>query len=433
MPQQGALFMQSRQFNRRRFLKSAAVVAAAPYVITSSALGNADTPPASERITLGHIGVGNRGGMGQLFSHFQQCEGAQSVAIADVYEDRRDAYAEMIKGKAYRDFRDILARDDIDAVVIATPDHWHVTMAIAAARAKKDTYLEKPLGLCIEQDFTCRKAFAKSGRIFQYGTQQRDSTHMQLGCELIRSGKLGKIHTIEVAAPNGTTGGSTEVVPVPPNLDYDMWCGPAPLKPYTADRCHTPGTYCIYDYSIGYLAGWGAHPLDIMVWACNSDLAGPITVEGTGEVPTEGLYDTVCDWDVNFQFSDGVRMVFRQSGVDTPGADSTKFIGSEGWLDLRRHSIDGEPKSFLADIGPDDVSPDASPVHCQRFIDAVKSCKPPVSSIDDAVRSDIISHLGDIAVRTKRKIVWDPKKATIVGDAEAAKMMHRDMRAPWTL
>jgi hypothetical protein len=425
--------MSKTSLNRRHFLRNAAVLAGAPYVITSAALGNSDTPPASERVTLGHIGVGNRGGMGQLFSHFQQCKAAQSLAIADVYKDRRESYAGMIHGKAYADFREILARDDIDAVVIATPDHWHVSVAVAAAKAKKDAYVEKPLGLCIEEDFACQKILAKSDRIFQYGTQQRNSPHMQLGCELIRSGKLGKIHTIEVAAPNGTTGGSTEVVPVPPNLDYDMWCGPSPLRPYTADRCHTPGTYCIYDYSIGYLSCWGAHPLDILVWANRSDLAGPMTVEGTGEVPTEGLYDTVCDWDVKFQFGDGVRMTFKQSGADKPGADSTKFIGSDGWIDLRRHSIDAEPKSLLAKIGPEKILHDASPLHCQRFIESVKARKASVSTIDDAVRSDILSHLCDIAVRTKRKLVWDPAKRTIVGDAEAAKMMHRDMRAPWAV
>ena len=425
--------MNNNRFNRRRLLKGAAAMVAAPYVITSTALGNADTPPASERITLGHIGIGTRGGMGQLFSHFQDCKDAQSVAIADVYKDRREAYAKMINGKAYGDFRDLLASNDIDAVVVATPDHWHVPIAIAAAKAKKDAYVEKPLGVCIEQNLACLKAFENSDRIFQYGTQQRNSPHFHLGCEMVRNGKLGKIHTIEVAAPNGSTGGSTEVVPVPLNLDYDMWCGPAPLKPFTADRCHTPGTYLIYDYSIGYLACWGAHPLDIMIWASNADIAGPITVEGTGEVPNKGLYDTVCDWNVKLRFSDGVRMIFKQSGADKPGADSTKFIGSDGWLDLRRHSINGEPKSLLKEIGPEDVLHDASPIHCQHFIDSVRSRTPTISPIEHAVRSDIISHLCDIAVRTKQEITWDPKKATIVGDNDAAKLMHRDMRAPWTL
>ena len=158
-------------------------------------------------------------------------------------------------------------RRDIDAVVIATPDHWHVPIAMAAVRAKKDAYVEKPLGLSIEQDLACLKAFTESGRIFQYGTQQRSMSHCRFGCELVRSGRIGKVHTIEVVAPNGCAGGSTVVDSVPRNLNYNMWCGPAPCGPIRRDRCHPPGTYWIYDYAIGYLAGWGAHPLDIMFGA----------------------------------------------------------------------------------------------------------------------------------------------------------------------
>lgn len=425
--------MSSHRFNRRHLLKGTAALAAAPYVITSTALGNADTPPASERVTLGHIGVGTRGGMGQLFSHFQRCKTAQSVAVADAYKNRRESHANMIRGKAYGDFREILARPDIDAVVIATPDHWHANIAIAATQAKKHAYVEKPLAICIEQDLACRKAFQQSGLVFQYGAHQRSLRHCQVARELIRSGKLGKIHTIEVRAPNGGAGGSTEVVPVPSNLDYDAWCGPAPLKPYTADRCHPQGTYWIYDYSIGYMAGWGAHPLDIMVWCSDADRSGPFTVEGTGNIPTEGLYDTVYDWDIKVQFADGTRMNFKQSGADEPGNDSTKFIGSEGWLDVRRLSIDAEPKSLLAPLGTSKIPPDGSPAHCAYFIESVKSSKPAISPVEDAVRSDVISHLSDITVRTKRKITWDPKKEVIVNDADAAKLMHRDMRAGWTL
>ena len=417
--------MNHTRFNRRRFLTSATAAAAAPYLIPSSALGNADTPPASQRVTLGHIGIGNQGG--ELFRRFQQCKGAQSVAVADAYKDRREAYARMIKGKAYGDFRELLARGDIDAVIVATPDHWHVPIANAAARAKKDAYVEKPLGLTIEEDLACLKTFTSHDRIFQYGTQQRGSRHCRLGCELVRNGRIGKLHAIEVTAPNGGAGGSTQVVPVPPNLDYEMWCGPAPAKPYTADRCHPPGTYWIYDYSIGYLAGWGAHPLDIMVWGSRADVAGPMTVEGTGTIPAAGLYDTVYNWDMKVQLGDGVRMTFK------PGGDSTKFIGSEGWLEICRYRIDAEPKSLLASKpGLQDIHPDAN-VHYQNFIDSVRSRKPAESPLDDAVRSDVISHLCNIAVRTKRKVTWDPEKATIVGDDEAAQMMHRPMRAPWTL
>ena len=225
------------------------------------------------------------------------------------------------------------------------------------------------------------------------------------------------------SAPNGGSGGSTQTVPVPANLDYDLWCGPSPAKPFTADRCHPPGTYWISDYSIGYLGGWGAHPLDIMVWASDADIAGPMAVEGSGVIPTTGLYDTVYNWDMNIQLGDGVSMTFK------PGGDSTKFIGSEGWVRVTRNGPDAEPKSLLTPV----KSNEGLQPHIQNFVDSVKSREPAVAPLDHAVRSDTISHLCDIAIRTQRKIVWDPKLKTIVGDTAAAKRMHRDMRAPWTL
>jgi glucose-fructose oxidoreductase len=413
---------------RRSLLKSMAVVVASPYVVQSAALGNADTPSASERVTLGHIGVGVRGS--ELLRRFQDCKGVQSVAVADTYQDRRDAYARMIRGQATDDFRELLARRDIDAVIIATPDHWHVPIAIAAARAKKDVYVEKPLGLTIEQDIACRKVFSETGRVLQYGTQQRSEpySHCRFGCELVRNERIGKVREVEIVAPNGSAGGSTEEVPVPPTLNYEMWLGPAPRKPFTPDRCQNPGIFFIHDYSIGYLAGWGAHPLDIMIWGIDADLAGPFTVEGTGVIPTEGLYDNVCDWDMRIQFAGGVQVTFK------PGSDSTKFIGSDGWIRISREGIDAEPKSLLtSEIGSNEVHLIESDNHYQNFADSVMTRQPTVSPLEQAVRSDIISQLCDVAVRTRRQITWDPKREVIVGDDDAAKMIHREMRSPWTL
>ncbi len=416
--------MTTHRFTRRRFLQSTAAAVAAPYVITSSALGSPSKLPASERVTVGHIGVGSRGN----FYEFQHCKGSQSVAVADPYKDRREAHARMCGGKAYDDFRDLLARGDIDAVVVATPDHWHVPSAIAAARAKKDAYVEKPLGISIEQDLACRKVFAENQRIFQYGTQQRSMSHCRMGCALVRSGRIGKITALEVVAPNGGKGGSTTEIPVPANLDYDMWLGPAPKAPFTADRCHPNGTYWIYDYSIGYLAGWGAHPLDILVWGCDNDLAGPMTFEGTGEIPTKGLYNTVYNWDMKIEMAGGVPMTFK------PGGDSTKFIGTEGWIRVSRGGWDAEPKSLLtAALKPDDVHLIESQSQSQNFIDAVKARKGAVSPLADAVRSDVISHMCDIAIRLKRKVTWDPSREQILGDAEATKLTSRPMRGPWKI
>jgi hypothetical protein len=289
-------------------------------------------------------------------------------------------------------------------------------------------YVEKPLGVSIGENLLCREAVKRYGRVFQYGTQQRSSRHCRYGCELVRNGRVGKIHTLEVVAPNGGRGGSTEPAPVPPDLDYDLWIGPAPMVPFTKDRCHPPGTYWIYDYSIGYLGGWGAHPLDILVWGYDTHLAGIVEVEGTGVIPTEGLYDTVYDWDMRLQFGNGVKMTFK------PGGDYTRFVGTEGWVGISRGGIQADPPSLLqSTIRPDEVHLVDSNNHGQNFIDAVKTRQQPVSNIDHTVYSDIISHLSDIAVRLKRKIRWDPTKETILGDDQAVRMMSRAMRPPWKL
>jgi hypothetical protein len=395
-------------------------------MLTSAALGNRQTAPASERIALGHIGVGGRGT--DLLNGFLTCKYAQSVAVADAYSDRRDAAAQRIQGKAYADFRELLDRKDIDAVVIATPDHWHVPIALAAARAGKDAYVEKPLGLTVEQDLLCAQTFTEQKRIFQYGTQQRSSAHCRFGCELVRNGRIGKVHTLEVIAPDGDNGGSTDEIPVPSTLDYPMWIGPAPMAPYTKDRCVPPGTYFIYDYSIGYLGGWGAHPLDILVWGSDADLVGPMTVQGTGHIPARGLYNTVIHWNVKIEMAGGVKMTFKTGG------DSTKFIGPDGWVRISRAGLDAEPKSLLeSKVKPDEIHLLESPRHDQNFIDAVRTRGHTASPVADAVRSDLISQLSNIAIRLKKKITWDPKKNAIVDDAEATKMLSRPMRAPWKL
>lgn len=419
--------MANAHLSRRQVLKGvAATTLGAPFFIPATALGNDKVAAPSERVTLAHFGVGNQGR--NLLRAFQGCKNAQSVAIADAYRDRREACAAQCGGKAYADFRHILDRKDVDAVIIATPDHWHVPMAIYAARAGKDAYVEKPLGLSVEQNLLCRQVFNKHKRVFQYGTQQRSSAHCRFGCELVRSGRIGKIHTLEVVAPDGGAGGSTQEIPIPEGLDFDSWCGPAPRRPYTASRCNPPGTYWIYDYSIGYLGGWGAHPLDILVWGTDADLAGPMTFEGKGVIPDKGLYDTVYHWDVKIQMANGINMTFK------PGGDYTRFVGTEGWVGISRGGIRAEPKGLLdTKLGPKDVRLLVSTNHYQNFVDAVKSRGTTVSNLADAVRSDIISHMSDIAIRLQRKITWDPAKEIIAGDDEASKMLSRPMRAPWKL
>ncbi len=419
------------KFNRRQIIKGlAAAAAAAPLFVPGRALGLADKAPASERVTIGHIGVGNRG----IFHEFFPLADSQCVAVADCYRDRREGLATVCKGKAYQDFREMLARDDIDAVVIATPDHWHVPIGIMAARAKKDVYIEKPLGVTIEQDLAMQQAVEDNLRVFQYGTQQRSLRHCWTGCELVRRGTIGKIHTIEVDAPNGGAGGSTQEAPIPNGFDFDMWCGPSPERSYTNDLCKPEGTYWVYDYSIGYLGGWGAHPLDIMVWGSDADLSGLVTVEGTGVIPTEGLYDTVYNWDMTIMLG-SVKLIFR------PGADRTKFIGDNGWIEVARDpNRNGASDPALHPVKPTQpIEPNAKSLqvstnHADNFIQAVKTRQVPVSNISDAVRSDLISLLCDIAVRTGEKITWDPKNRELVNPSSEAKaLLTRKMRSPWTL
>jgi len=420
------------RISRRGFLKGAAAGVAAPMVVPSSVFG-AKAP--SNRIHMGHIGVGGRGN--GVMSGFLGLSDCQSVAVADCFASRRQRAVDRINGryggkgcKAYADFRELLASDEVDAVVIATPDHWHVPIAIEAAKRGKDMYVEKPLGLCLKWDFACRDAIERYGVLFQYGTQQRSSAHLRKACELVLNGRIGKVTKIEVHAPAGAGGGSTTPIPVPDDLDYDRWLGPAPVTPYTKDRCTASGTYHHYDNAIGFIAGWGAHPLDIAVWGWDLEAAVPVEVEGTGTIPTEGLYNSITHWNVRGRYANGVELEFKD------GSDLTIFYGTKGRVQTGRAGgkFQTDPPTLKDSvIGPDEIHLPVSTHHGQNLLDAIKTRTQPVSHITDAVRSDTISHLGDIAIRTGRRIQYDPKAETIVGDDQAARMMDRPMRAPWRL
>ncbi|MBI4891658.1 MAG: Gfo/Idh/MocA family oxidoreductase [Acidobacteria bacterium] len=392
---------------------------------------------ANDRIALGFIGVGGRSGDG-LIVDFLQHDDCQCAAVCDPFRDRREKRSQQIaaayakQGKTatpaamYNDFRELLHRKDIDAVVIATPDHWHVPICIAAARAGKDVYVEKPLSPSLKWNFKARQVIRKTGRVFQYGTQQRGAAHVRFACQVVRSGRLGKLTAVEVVSPSGAPGGKVIPAPVPEGFDYEMWQGPAPMRPYCDGRCLQPGHYHIYDYSVGFLGGWGAHPLDVLDFGLPTPEV-PVEYEGTGLVPKEGLFDTVMDWNVKCRFASGLPMTF------TTGNDSTKFTGAEGWIRIARGSIQSEPASLLDGAPPIDRFAVMGRNHTRNFLDAIRGKAQPESPIDCAIRSDLISHLSDIAVRTGRKITWNPEKETITGDKAAAKMMNRPLRKPWKL
>jgi predicted dehydrogenase len=432
--------MKNYIFSRRSFLKTAAAAGSTlviPTIVPASVLGQA---APSKRVALGHIGVGGQGG--GLLSGFLGVPQCQSVAVCDPIKERRTRAAQTVEQRyaaernrgSYRgcrvanDFRDLLARDDIDAFVVATPDHWHVPIAIAAVRAGKDVYVEKPLGISMEHDKLMRQAVHQHGAVFQYGTQQRSfDQHCGFAAELVRNGYLGDIKAVHVVAPNGETGGRAELQAVPEGMDYDLWLGPAPTAPYTQDRVLGTGRWHIYDYAIGFIAGWGAHPLDVAHWAYPHI---PVEYEGTGRIPTEGLFDTVVDWNVRGRYATGAEFTLKT------GSDLTTFVGTKGSVAVgrSRQTLAADPVSLLTTkIKPEEIHLLRQDNHYADFIECVLTRRTPVSNIDSAVQSDFMSHLGDIAIRTGRKITWEPRTETILGDDLAVRMMKRALRGPWTL
>jgi glucose-fructose oxidoreductase len=417
---------------RRRALQAAGTVAFTTNLFTGRLRG------ANDRIAVGFVGTGGRGGDG-LIPNFLFQRDCQCVAVCDCFTERRQKRAAEIDaaysargGGSYKsaaqfsDFRELVARKDIDAVVVATPDHWHVPVLDAVVRAGKDVYVEKPLSPSIKWNFAARDLIHKTGRIFQYGTQQRAAIHVRKGCELVRSGAIGELKALEVISPTGGPGGRTAEQPVPAGFDWEMWQGPAPVRPFSEDRAVTPGHYHIYDYSIGYLGGWGAHPLDVLDWGLPRPTV-PVEYEGTGLVPKEGLFDTVMNWNARCTYSSGLVLTFRT------GSDSTTFTGTDGSITISRAGIKTDPASLLEGMAPPDRFRTMERGHARNFLDAIRGQTTPESPIDSAVRSDLVSHLTNIAVRTGRKIRWDPVKETITGDAEAARMMDRPLRKPWQL
>ena len=448
----------TNKLTRRDFLKGTATIAAGtfgmPYIITSTALGRGKIPPASERITVGHIGVGGMGS--EHVKGFVGQKVAQSIATCDPVRSRREEWAKYIDAsyarnstsgtdkscRMYNDFRELLACDDIDAVVIATPSHWHVPIALAATRAGKDIYVEKPLGISIAQGQALRTAVKRHGNVVQYGTQQRSGRDFRFVCELVRNGRIGRLHTILIWSKASQAGGSLRPEPVPEGFDYDLWLGPAPLAPFNNDRCFMRGKNWISDYALGFISGWGAHVLDIAQWGNGADDTSPIEYEGSGVFPTDGLYDTATDWDVWCTYANGVKLHFMSVNVARPITErygkfkdyGIMFIGTQGWVNVDRSRAYANPPSLLNSvIGPGEIRLYKSRDHRRNFLDCIKTRSEPISPVRAAVRSDTISHLSNIAIRTGRKIKWDPEKEVIIGDETTSRMLSRPMRSPWHL
>jgi len=443
--------MNHRTINRRRFLQqgagAAAVAVGFPYLISASALGNSGGVAASNRITVGCVGVGPQGS-GDMGNFLRQKD-AQVVAVCDVksnvlkaVQERVNKHYESNGCAAYKEFEKVVARDDIDVILAAPPDHWHVLVALAAVQSGKDVYLEKPMGLSLAQDQALRAAVHRHGRVFQFGTQQRSGRDFRFACELALNGRLGKLHTINVWSPGSSQGGDATPVPVPQWLDYDRWLGPAPYTPYTEDRCSNKLWWFISDYALGFIAGWGIHPIDIAFWGGGDKVTTPLTVEGKGTWPTEGVCDTAMNWNVVLKYDSGLTMNFtgdpfpeqwRQRYGRTT-SHGTAFEGTDGWVHVDRSGINAHPKELLqTQFGPGDIRLPQSDNHVRNLLDCVKTRGKPVAHIDDAVQGDILCHISDIAIRLEQKLRWDPKAERFIDNDAANRRLTRAMRSPWML
>ncbi len=421
--------------SRRGFLKCAAA-AALPCVIPAAALGRDGAVAPSSRITVGLIGTGRR--MGGVWSGFRGCADAQGVAVCDVYAPNRERYRKMLglaEADSYRDFRELIARNDVDTVAIATPDHWHVLQAIAAVRAGKDVYCEKPLSNTIAEGRALVEAVARHGAVFQHGTQLHSLGEVRRACELVRNGYIGKLHTIRIGSPAGhaTTGQPTQ--PVPKELDYDMWLGPAPEAPFTPARVFVhnglPGWYFVGDYSLsGWIAGFGVHDLDIAHWGMDTQRTGPVSIEGRGAWPKDGLFDTVLTYDIEFRYANDVRIIMTDTSKARHGV---RFEGSEGWAFTRGGLTASTPKIRAQQLAPSDVRLDTSPGHVRNFLDCVKTRRETTCPAEVAHRACSAGLLGGIAVKLERKLRWNPAAERFINDDQANRMLDYAHRTPWRL
>ncbi|MBI4873451.1 MAG: Gfo/Idh/MocA family oxidoreductase [Acidobacteria bacterium] len=428
---------------RREFLHGAL---GAPVIVPGSALGLNGAVAPSERIHMGFIGAGGMGG-GHVRAFSAQPD-VRGVAICDVRKEHRDRAKQVVDTRngdtacaTYNDFREMLARDDIDAVLIAVPDHWHVLVGLEAARRRKDMYYEKPLGMSLTEDKAMRRAVHRGGVIFQFGTQQRSDQRFRLACELVRNGRLGQLRKIVLAAASFTQVPNQPAEPVPPGFDYDMWLGPAPWAPHCNLRCTRQFTL-LYDYSLGCVGGaWGIHDADIAQWAMDADRGGPVEVEGAGQFPRDGFYDTAPAFEVEHRYANGVRLIFADWATARKHAPQMNMIrmglffeGTEGWIAVSREGIFTHPEKLARTVfGSGDVRLPRSNDHRRNFLDSVRKRTQPISHLEAAVRSDTVCHQADIAMRLARKLRWDPLREEFTGDEQANRMLVRPMRGSWHL
>jgi len=432
------------RFSRRKFITAGGAALALPTIIPFDLMGRGRRPAPSERITLGLIGCGNMGkGNAESFLSLPDC---QVVAACDVDSEHLQEQVKRVNDhystkdcKGYHDYRQLLARPDIDAVMIAVPDHWHALVAVEAANRKKDIYGEKPLARTIAEQQAIVHAVERRHRIWQTGSWQRSSSTFRKAAEIVRNGLIGKLTRVEVGLPGGpneldmrkTLPGETP----PATLDYDTWIGPSQMIPYIARRVHQNWRWN-YDTGGGQLLDWIGHHCDIAHWGMDADNSGPTDVEGHGDFPpSDACWNTCYKYRIELTYPHNIHMTIAGGHTDIAGG--TKFIGTDGWVYVDR----GKFEASNSDWRDEKELPDKllkvklykSDNHQGNFLQCVKSRKPTITPARTAHHSAIPGHLGLISMLVGRKIKWDSRAEKIIGDPEAAKLLGRDYRPPWSL
>jgi len=460
--------MAKKKMGRRQFLATAgkgvvasSVVAGFPAIVPSSVFGA--TSPGN-RINVGAIGTG-RISRGHDLPGIWQHDIARVMAACDLDRKRMEDAKTLINGyyskqtgkpydgvAGYTNYHDLLANKDVDAVVISTPDHWHCLIAIDAVEAGKDVYLQKPASLTIAEGRALSDAVQRSGRIFQIGSQQRSTVQFRYAAELVRNGRIGQIKTVEVGLPGDPSGEVEPEMPVPKNLNYDMWLGSTPVVYYTEKRVHPqvgydrPGWLRCEQFGAGMITGWGAHHIDSAHWGMDTELTGPVEIWGTAEFPKSGLWDVHGPFKTEALYANGVHMIV--SG-DFP--NGIKFIGTNGWIFVSRGNErvtasdpvaklndstalqSSDPKIIKSVIGPTEIHLPESKEHHLNWLESVKSRKPPIAPVEVAHRSCSACLLHHAAMKLKRKLYWDPAKERFKNDDEANAMLSRPQRAPYAI
>jgi len=435
--------------SRRRFLRYAAGCVTVPYFVPAAALGREGVPAASERITMGIVGLGSMG-MRHVRGFLQETD-CRIVAVCDVDAQRRASAVQEINQHygssdctTCNDFRDLLQHADIGTLCIAVPDHWHALAALAGIRAGKDIYGEKPLALTIAQGRAIVDAVNRYRCVWQTGSWQRSTEHFRFGCELVRNGRIGKLIRVDVGIGPGFTPlgqGTVDHIapqptePVPPDFDYDLWLGPAPWAPYTTMRCHWNFRW-ILDYSGGQVTDWGAHHIDIAHWGMGCDDTGPVAVAGQGTFPRDGLWNAAVDYDFACRYANGLTMRVASNNHCPQGV---RFTGEQGWVHITRGGLKTDPDNLRTTvIGPNEIHlakprGDHRQGHRRDFLDCVRSRAQTVTPAAIGHHSAIPAHLGNIAMILGRKVKWDPETERILGDEPATHLLDRPLRSPWHL